>query len=363
MPLEAVLWTKMNRVERFLACTGQEGCETRELLMKQDDWRPVASPTALLKRAEIVWQIRQTFQAHGFAEVHTPTLSRDTVVDRYIDPIEIPGAALGCAQARADRYFLQTSPEFCMKRLLAAGMTAIYQLGPAYRAGERGQHHNPEFTMLEWYRVGDSFAEAVQFLKQLVDQILTKFRWQHCTPAQVVTYQQAFEGTLKLNPFACTAEDLRAAANRLGLQLGSSWADQSRDDWLNLLFAEGVQPQLMAPTIVTHYPATQAALAAVSPDDRRTSERYEMFVDGIELANGYHELLDANELERRSYETLELRRGDGKTDLSTDNMLLAAMQHGLPDACGCALGVDRLVMVALDLKSIDEVIPFAIERA
>jgi lysyl-tRNA synthetase class 2 len=332
--------------------------------MNQDIWRSVASPTALQARSNIVWQIRQFFHSHGFAEVHTPTISRDTVVDRYIDPVQLPGSALGCASATADRYFLQTSPEFCMKRLLASGMTNIYQIGPAYRAGERGQYHNPEFTMLEWYRVGETHAEALQFLGDLVDRVLSATH-KSFTKTETISYVQAFERTLALDPLTCSDASLAQKATELGLELGSSWANQSRDDWLNLLFAEGVQPKLgwKGPTTVTHYPATQAALAAISPDDPRTAERYELFVQGIELANGYHELLDPSELERRSELTLAQRREDGKPDLATDNLLLAAMRAGLPDACGCALGVDRLVMVALGLDSIDAVIPFTIERA
>ncbi len=257
---------------------------TRELLMKQNDWRPVASPTALVKRAEIVWHIRQFFHQRGFAEVHTPTISRDTVVDRYIDPIRIPGKSLECAAAAAECYFLQTSPEFCMKRLLAAGMTTIYQLGPAYRAGERGQHHNPEFTMLEWYRVGETFPEAVQFLGELVDEVLALHQ-DRFQPTQAITYVQAFQSKLSLDPLECSDSELRDAADRLGLELGSSWHDQSRDDWLNLLFAEGVQPKLGwdRPVTVTHYPVTQAALAAVSADDPRTSERYECSSKGSRL--------------------------------------------------------------------------------
>ncbi len=332
--------------------------------MKHDDWRPVAHPTALQQRAKIVWEIRQFFHSRGFAEVHTPTISRDTVVDRYIDPIEIPGAALGCAQATEARYFLQTSPEFCMKRLLAAGMSHIYQLGPAYRAGERGQHHNPEFTMLEWYRLGETFEEAVAFLGELADLVLGQFQ-PRLAKSHAMTYQQAFLVTLGLDPLECSLETLVAAAEKLAINLGSNWSDQSRDDWLNLLFAEGVQPRLGldGPVTVTHYPASQAALAAVSLEDPRTAERYEMFVDGIELANGYHELLSADELESRSLRTLNERRSDGKPDLATDNLLLAAMRSGLPDACGCALGVDRLVMIALGHQTIDQVIPFTIERA
>lgn len=334
--------------------------------MIHDDWRPVATARALQQRGEIVWQIRQFFQSCGFVEVQTPTLSRDTVIDRYIDPIELPGSALGCAQASADRYFLQTSPEFGMKRLLAAGMTSIYQLGPAYRCGERGQHHNPEFTMLEWYRVGETLADALDFLGRLTDHILgLQPEARRFQPTQLVTYQQAFQSTLGIDPLECSLARLQQAAEELAVPLASSWSDQARDDWLNLLFAFGVQPKLgfEHPTLVTNYPASQAALAAVSVQDPRTAERYELFVDGIELANGYHELLDPDELARRSVQTLQLRQQDGKADLAIENQLLEAMRAGLPDACGCALGVDRLVMVALGRQSIDEVIAFPIERA
>ncbi|MCC6510207.1 MAG: EF-P lysine aminoacylase GenX, partial [Pirellulaceae bacterium] len=313
--------------------------------MNQDDWRSIATPQALQRRAEIVWHIRSFFHQHRFDEVHTPTISRDTVVDRYIDPIEIAGAALACAGASAPRYYLQTSPEFCMKRLLASGMQAIYQLGPAYRAGERGQFHNPEFTMLEWYRVGESLTEALDFLKALVDGVLAKYSSTAYGPTVTMTYTAAFQEMLGLDPLACRDEELPRMAEHEKLSLGSSWDQQSRDDWLNLLFAECVQPRLGhgRPVIVTHYPASQAALAAVCPDDPRASERYELFVGGVELANGYHELLDAEQLAIRSGEVLRQRRSDGTPDLMVDNRLLAAMHAGMPDSCGCALGVDRLV--------------------
>lgn len=329
-----------------------------------NDWRPVAIPANLERRAEIIWQIREFFHARGFAEVHTPTISADTVVDRYIDPVVIPGAALGCTSATADQYYLQTSPEFCMKRLLASGMRAIYQLGPAYRAGERGQFHNPEFTMLEWYRVGETFSEAVTFLVELTSTVLSG-RIGKSTTAEVITYQEAFQRTLAIDPLECRIDDLRRAAEGSKLSLGSDWQAQAFDDWLNLLFAECVQPQLGAacPVVVTHYPRTQAALAAISEDDPRTAERYELFVDGVELANGYHELLDAKELSARSERVLYERRADGKLDLPLNNRLQMAMQSGMPAASGCALGVDRLVMVALGIGSIDEVIAFPIERA
>ncbi|MGN6544958.1 MAG: EF-P lysine aminoacylase EpmA [Aureliella sp.] len=329
-----------------------------------NDWRPVATAANLQRRAEIVWQIREFFHARGYAEVHTPTISADTVVDRYIDPVVLPGRALGCASATAEQYYLQTSPEFCMKRLLASGMQAIYQLGPAYRAGERGQFHNPEFTMLEWYRVGETLDQAVAFLGELARTVFSG-RIAQRPDAEAITYQEAFLRTLGIDPLNCSIEDLKGAVSLAGLPLGGNWQEQSRDDWLNLLFAECVQPQLgrECPQVVTHYPHTQAALAAISPSDPRTAERYELFVDGVELANGYHELLDPEELTVRSERVLYERRADGKLDLPLTNRLQMAMQEGLPDACGCALGVDRLVMVALGIDSIDEVIAFPIERA
>lgn len=333
--------------------------------MTVDDWRPLAATETLHQRADIVWQIRQFFHQRGYVEVHTPTISRDTVVDRYIDPIEIPGERLECLQANAARYYLQTSPEFCMKRLLAAGMQFIYQLGPAYRAGERGQYHNPEFTMLEWYAAGQTLTEAVHFLAELCNFVLRPHRGNGLRLTEVITYQRAFETTLELDPLGCTAQELKAEVQRQGLSLGSSWDSQSRDDWLNLLFSECVQPKLGlgAPVIVTHYPASQAALAQVSESDRRTAERYELFVEGIELANGYHELLDAEELVGRSQRVLGERRLAGKPDLNVENRLHDAMRVGLPDACGCALGIDRLVMVALSIGHVDQVIAFPIERA
>ncbi|MFO1062367.1 MAG: EF-P lysine aminoacylase EpmA [Pirellulales bacterium] len=327
-------------------------------------WRPTSSPATLQARSEILWQLRSFFRTRGYAEVQTPTLSRDTVVDRYIDPIVVSGQALQCPQADAPQYYLQTSPEFAMKRLVAAGMQAIYQICPAYRAGERGDHHNPEFTMLEWYRCGQSFAEAVAELCELVDQTAAAVPSQSLAQTTVITYETAFRSTVALDPLTCSTSDLRRLTEERGLQLGGQWQDD-KDEWLNLIFAECVQPRLGfdSPVIVTHYPASQAALSQVAADDFRTAERYELFIRGVEIANGYHELLDANELDHRAHATLLLRRSDGKEDLPTASFLSAAMHHGLPACCGCALGVDRMVMILTSQPRIDDVWAFPIERA
>ncbi len=324
----------------------------------QRDWRPTASVETLNKRGEIVWGIREYFHELGFVEVQTPVLSHDTVIDRYIDPIRVMASELRCQSAGNDELFLQTSPEFGMKRLVAAGMSAIYQIGPVFRAEERGEHHNPEFTMVEWYRVGDDLESAVEFLSQLICKIL---RHDRC---DVVSYSMAFQQAVKIDPLSTSVDELAQTAIERGLPVECNFSAE-KDTWLNLIFAELVQPQLgcQRPTIVTHYPASQSALARISKDQPGTAERFELFVQGVELANGYHELLNADELESRNRDGLRQRAFDGKLELPSSSRLIEAMRCDMPACSGCALGLDRLVMVACGHTSIDRVIPFPIERA
>ncbi len=291
-------------------------------------------------------------------EVQTPILSRDVIVDRHIDPICLPGASLALPDFDQTTFYLQTSPEFCMKRLLAAGMGSIYEITPVFRAGERGTYHNPEFTMLEWYEVGVDFQQGVDLLAELIVATLNVER------VERLSYQAAFQNTLACDPLEASVAELSRLATGLQLNVAEDWSSE-RDEWLNLLFSEGVQPRLgrVHPAIVTHYPASQAALAQLCPRDSRTAERYELFIDGVELANGYHELLDAEELESRNEQSLAQRSGDGKLPLPTHSRLVDAMRAGLPASSGCALGLDRLLMVALAASSIDQVLPFPIERA
>lgn len=321
-------------------------------------WQPTASMQSLTHRAELLWRIRSFFHQRAFAEVQTPILSRDTVIDRHIDPVSLPASQLGLPILGDKPLYLQTSPEFCMKRLLAAGMSAIYELTSVFRAGERGNYHNPEFTMLEWYRVGDELQQSVQLLSELVCEVL------EVEQVEQLTYQAAFARCAGCDPLSASPSDLANLAVKLSLGVDQDWSSD-RDDWLNLLFSEVVQPKLghVSPTIVTHYPASQSALASFCPDDPRTAERYELFVQGVELANGYHELLDAEELERRNQTSLAQRSQDGKLPLPSDSRLLSAMRAGLPSCSGCALGFDRLLMVSLGVETIDEVIAFPIERA
>lgn len=316
-------------------------------------WRPSASIKDLQHRSAIIWRIRSYFHQQGFDEVTTPTISQDTVVDRHIDPIELAGNQV---HPDKSRLFLQTSPEFCMKRLLAAGMHAIYQICPAYRIDERGQFHNPEFTMLEWYRTGDNLDTGVQFLANLSKEI------GEYPKVDICSYQDAFQEFAQLDPLSATLDDCRAMAQTLDVE--PTWSCDI-DDWLNLIFAEKVQPNLglTIPTIITGYPASQSALARLSEHDTRIAERFELFIGGVELANGYHELLDPTELKERNTLVNRLRNQDGKSVLPQESRLLEAMHSGLPACSGCALGIERLLMVLMKKQAIDEVLAFPIERA
>jgi elongation factor P--(R)-beta-lysine ligase len=321
-------------------------------------WQPTASVQHVQRRGELLWTIREFFHRHGVLEVQTPILSQDMVVDRHIDPVCLPGASLLLPDFLDSTFYLQTSPEFCMKRLLAAGMSSMYEITSVFRAGERGAYHNPEFTMLEWYLLGAGFQQGVDLLVELIETTL------QVESVEQLSYQAAFQNALRCDPLEASLEELSRLANGLQLGVTANWTDE-RDEWLNLLFSEGVQPLLgrQRPTIVTHYPATQAALARICPGDGRTAERYELFIDGVELANGYHELLDADELERRNQQALAQRAGDGKPALPARSRLVEAMRAGLPACSGCALGLDRLLMVAQGATAIDQVLPFPIERA
>jgi lysyl-tRNA synthetase class 2 len=308
------------------------------------DFLPTATLEMLARRADLLRQVRQFFDGRGFLEVETPILSHDTVVDRHLDPLAVTLFADPREPQRGQQLWLQTSPEFGMKRLLAAygagrgshdPALAIYQITKAFRGGEAGSLHNPEFTIVEWYRVGDDYAAGMELLSDLADAILGR------GPADRYT----FLGAVRL--------------------FGATEAPALSDFDLDVVLTQKVQPQLgfTRPTILHDYPANQAALARVQPGEPPVAERFELFVDGIELANGYHELLDPAILRERNRANNAARAADRKHTLPEESRLLAAMEHGLPSCCGCALGFDRLVMAATGAKTIQEVMAFPIERA
>jgi len=312
---------------------------------------PVATPDMLRLRARLLGRLRAFFEAQDFLEVETPLASADTTVERHIEPVPVTihGRSL----------WLQTSPEFAMKRLLTNGLPAIYQVTRAFRDGELGARHNPEFTIVEWYRTQDTMEQAMDFLGSLCQHLLAT------SLPQQLSYREAFQQHLDLDPFTVTDRVLLKRIAGLDVTPPGDWRNMDRDSWLNLLLADFVEPHLGmdGPTILYGYPPSQAALAQVRPGSPPVAERFELYLNGIELANGYHELLDAPELLRRSQRSNQQRLGDGNQALPENSYLLQAMEAGLPDCCGVALGFDRLVMLAAGATSIEEVLTFPFDRA
>lgn len=316
------------------------------------DFLPSASLEMLRRRAELLKQVRRFFDGRDFLEVDTPVLSRDTVVDRHLDPLSVTLFADARHPQVGQQLWLQTSPEFGMKRLVAAGAKSIYQVTRAFRGGEIGTLHNPEFTMVEWYRVGDDYEAGMKLLAELAAEIFES------GAVERLTFREAFVRYAGVDPYG----DLDVEALG-GPEACPSGAD--RDVMLDYLQTTRVEPMLgrERPTILYDYPANQSALARVRDGEPPVAERFELYFRGVELANGYHELLDPAVLRQRNHENNKLRATDGKYTLPEESRLLEAMEQGLPACSGCALGFDRLVMVATGAKTVREVMAFGIERA
>ena len=316
-------------------------------------------------RAELLRQSRSFFDARGFLEVQPPCLARDCVVDAYLDPIAIETKWLGVNDERlGDRYFLQTSPESAMKRMLAAGAPSIYSLGPVFRSGELGKQHNLEFTMLEWYEVEGDYESAISITADYIRQVLS------IDQVDRVRYQDAFWDAVSLDPFEASDEKIAELARQLAEDLippnqHPEPAPITRDDLLDIILSYGVAPTLGIdrPTLMMDYPISQAALAKTSPTDPRCAARFELFIDGVEIANGYDELLDADELATRFHFNNQRRAESGRSALSTETTLIDAMRKGLPPCSGVALGLDRLLMVMVGANDLAEVIPLTFWHA
>jgi elongation factor P--(R)-beta-lysine ligase len=317
------------------------------------EWQPTASLEALRQRADILTRVRAFFAARAVLEVDTPALSAAAVSDPHLVPFVCEYRPEGGGEAQ--RCYLQTSPEYPMKRLLAAGSGPIWQLCKVFRNGETGTRHNPEFSMLEWYRPGFDHHALMDEVDALVRLILGG------APSQRRSYAACFAEFLQLDIHDCSIEEL-AEAGRTHCDFRG---ELDRDGWLNLLFSHCVEPQLREPTMVYAFPASQAALARVVEGDDRVpvAARFELFVSGMELANGYFELTDAAEQQRRFDEDQQRRRAMGLSALPVDSRMVSALRSGLPDCAGVALGFDRLVMLALGARSIDEVLAFPFGRA
>lgn len=322
------------------------------------DWAPSAGLDAVRARAELFARIRAYFASVGVLEVETPILSSAAVTDPALASLAtrltVPGAAADVS------FFLQTSPEFPMKRLLAAGCGPIYQICKVFRGGERGRRHHPEFSMLEWYRPGWDH-------HRLMDEVASLVRLALGRPgmtAERITYRDLFLSRLGLDPWCAAESELRAAAaaNRIA---DADRLDLERDGWLDLLLTHRLEAGLGRDgmTFLHDYPPSQAALARVRPGEYPAAERFELYIDGIELANGFRELTDAAEQGKRFEADLAVRRNLGQPTPPCDQRLLAALAAGLPECAGVALGLDRLLMIATGTDHIDAVLAFPAERA
>ncbi len=313
-------------------------------------WRPTASRKNLKRRAEVLSTVRQFFSDRGLLEVETPLLCASTIPEPAIESLHTHYGR------PARRLFLQTSPEFAMKRLLAAGSGPIYQICKAFRDGEAGHRHNPEFSLLEWYRPSWDHHRLMDEVSELITAVLG------LPAAERITYGELFERHLAVDPHTASLHELRQATSRADL---GELPDLDRDGLLDLLIASVIEPHLgqERPTFVHDYPASQAALAIVRPGPPAVAERFELFVAGLELANGFHELTDAGEQRRRFEAERQERRAAGQEDVEPDELLLAALAHGLPPCAGVALGIDRLVMLASGADDIRQVLTFPTERA
>tara|TARA_B110000858_G_scaffold89711_2_gene103754 strand:- start:19192 stop:20148 length:957 start_codon:yes stop_codon:yes gene_type:complete len=315
------------------------------------DWKPSASLQNLQQRAETLAKIRHFFSERDVLEVETPLLASSTVPDVYIESIAAEVMNGGSSQQN----FLQTSPEYFMKRLLANGSGSIYQIAKAFRQEEKCARHNIEFTLLEWYRLSYSLDQLMTELEQLVQEILG------CGPVSRFSYRQIFQQHLQIDPHEVALEELQQLTSK---KVDLSAGDLSKTDYLQLLLSNSIEPELPPYCIIYDYPKEQAALATLAEDEHGVvvAKRFEFFAQGMELANGYFELSDPAEQRARFEADNATRKKKGLQTHAIDEKLISALENGLPSCSGVAVGVDRFLMLLLNAKNIGEVISFDSER-
>lgn len=336
-----------------------------------DTWRPTCSLQTLKARAAMLQATRDFFRSRGYLEVDTPCLSRDVVIDAWLEPMSL--------RSGNDTWYLQTSPEAHMKRLLAAGSGSIFQISRVFRCGESGARHNPEFTMVEWYGVDTTWRDQVALTEALVRSVIsassdfTSHRaaatWT-TEPFRCTTYADAFCRRFNIDVHGCSQDDLVNTARYHQIALPEDVTSMSRDDVLNVMLGLGIEPSLgfaadgtSSPEFLCDYPPTQAALAVTSETEPKVARRFELYINGIELCNGYQELTDPNELAAREVEQNRIRTNNGLAPLPGARRLIEAMRHGLPACSGVALGFDRLAMIATETTTVSSVLPFSANLA
>jgi lysyl-tRNA synthetase class 2 len=327
-------------------------------MTERPDWRPSASLEMIRARAGLLARIRDYFKQTGVLEVETPLLSRSGTTDPAIE--SFTSEYRGPAAAQGETRYLQTSPEFPMKRLLAAGIGPIYQICKVFRQGELGRRHNPEFTLLEWYRPGFGHHRLMDEVADLVNSLIE-------TPMAVekISYAQAFQRHLQLDPHQASIAELQACAIEQGIPGAEDLHLETWDGWLDLLLSHLIEPNLgqSGMTFLYDYPASQAALAIVRQDSPPVAERFELYLSGTEIANGFHELLDSDEQRRRFIEENRRRREQGLSQVQMDESLLDALSAGMPACAGVAMGIDRLLLHLTGCDDIRRLLTFDFLRA
>jgi lysyl-tRNA synthetase class 2 len=338
------------------------------------DWRPTSSLELLRLRAQMLVGLREFFAEKSILEVETPLLSHSCGTDPQLEFFTTeycltPGMErlpqTGQEPVRRSprqTLFLQTSPEFAMKRLLASGSGSIYQIGKAFRNGESGRFHNPEFTMLEWYRVGFTLPQLMDEITELVEGL---FKGQGLLETQRVSYQDVFFSYTGLNPLVFSYQDYENFARESHIPDAVDICGHDHVLWLDFLFSHKVQPNLgeNALCLVYGYPACQSSLAKLSEHCDQIAERVELFINGVELGNGYYELTDAKEQSKRFDAELTVRQQNNLPVTVKDQRLIDALEAGLPECAGVAIGLDRLLMLLSGSASIEDVLCFPIGRA
>lgn len=300
----------------------------------------------LKERALMLKKARQFFEARYITEVDCPSLSARACIDTHIDLIR-------CTVMHGEKGYLHSSPEYGMKRLLALGIGDIYQLSHVFRDGEYSAKHNPEFTMAEWYRCGFSFEQMIEETCDFISLFIGN------VPREILSYKEMFLLHTGIDPFTASSEALLRYIEEKGEKAPYNPLENTKDDLLSFIVGTFIDPHLGKDglTVVPYFPPSQAALAKVrSIEGIRVAERFEVFYKGIELANGYHELQDASEQKERLLEANECRKRLGKEELPIDSHFLKALQSGLPDSCGVAVGFDRLMMLRCKAERLSEVI-------
>ena len=320
-------------------------------------WSSTASIETLKTRARIIQTIRAFFHARQVWEVETPILSHSGNPDPNIESFRVNTPL-------SNHAYLQTSPEFAMKRLLANNSGPIYQLCKVFRAGEIGQNHNPEFTMLEWYRPGYDYHQLMQEVDALIRTALDHLKLE---ASQFLSYRTLFQQYVDIDPFTAECETLALLIKRAKIDV-EGMNDASRDSWLNLILTHLIEPALPlnCPIFIYDFPQSQASLAKIrnaKPTESNqaapaVAERFELYINGMELANGFSELTDASEQQKRFNKENQQRKQQGQQTVKLDQYFLQALEAGLPESAGVAVGIDRLIMLATQTKYISAVIAF-----